>query len=230
MKKIKLIVKTKSKKYPIIIGSNIINEIPSILKSNNIFFEKSLIIVDTKVPKKKLNILEVGSHEGKGIASFFFYFPKSIFIGANINPFQMKYKSNRISEIFVDVSSVKILNFLSMNINKQDIIIDDASHNLRDILISFSILFKKLKKGGIYVIEDMDQFKVIKELNPYKKNESTPKEILKKIKNRRKFHSSFISEKDKVYLTKNIKDIKIEKGSMIMKEKNISDIAFIFKR
>ena len=58
MKKIKLIVKTKSKKYPIIIGSNIISEMPGILKSNNIFFEKSLIIVDTKVPKKKLNTLK----------------------------------------------------------------------------------------------------------------------------------------------------------------------------
>ena len=204
----------------------VFNKKKKISHNYSIFYEKYF----RKLRKKKLNILEVGSHEGKGIASFFFYFPKSIFIGANINPFQMKYKSNRISEIFVDVSSVKILNFLSMNINKQDIIIDDASHNLRDILISFSILFKKLKNGGIYVIEDMDQFKVIKELNPYKKNESTPKEILKKIKNRRKFHSSFISEKDKVYLTKNIKDIKIEKGSMIMKEKNISDIAFIFKR
>jgi len=58
MKKIKLLVKTKSKKYPIIIGSNIINEIQNILKSNKIFFEKTLIIYDTKVPKNKLNILK----------------------------------------------------------------------------------------------------------------------------------------------------------------------------
>ena len=71
MKKIKLIVKTKSKKYPIIIGSNIINEIPSILKSNNIFFEKSLIIVDTKVPKKKLNILKKTITSKKTIIHFF---------------------------------------------------------------------------------------------------------------------------------------------------------------
>ena len=58
MKKIKLIVKTKSKKYPIIIGSNIISKIPNILKSNNFFFKKCLIIYDTKVPKIKLNILK----------------------------------------------------------------------------------------------------------------------------------------------------------------------------
>ena len=58
MKKIKLNVKTKSKTYPIIIGKNIIAKIPNILKSNNINFEKALIVVDTKIPKKKLSILK----------------------------------------------------------------------------------------------------------------------------------------------------------------------------
>ena len=58
MKKIKLLVKTRSKKYPIIIGSNIIDKIPNILRSNNISFEKCLIVCDTKVPKNKLNILK----------------------------------------------------------------------------------------------------------------------------------------------------------------------------
>ena len=57
MKKIKIFIKTKSKKYPIIIGSKIIDKISNILKSNNISFEKSLIIYDTKVPKKKLSLL-----------------------------------------------------------------------------------------------------------------------------------------------------------------------------
>tara|TARA_Y100000590_G_scaffold40255_1_gene42983 strand:+ start:1 stop:1107 length:1107 start_codon:yes stop_codon:yes gene_type:complete len=71
MKKIKLIVKTKSKKYPIIIGSNIINEIPNILKSSNISFEKSLIIADTKVPKKKLNIIKKKIISKKKIIHFF---------------------------------------------------------------------------------------------------------------------------------------------------------------
>ena len=58
MKKIKLNVKTKSKTYPIIIGKNIITQISNILKSNRINFEKSLIVVDAKLPKKKLSILK----------------------------------------------------------------------------------------------------------------------------------------------------------------------------
>ena len=52
MRKTSLLVKTKSRKYPIIIGPNIIKDINSILKFNKIYFEKVLIVFDTKVPKK----------------------------------------------------------------------------------------------------------------------------------------------------------------------------------
>ncbi len=58
MKKTKIIVKTKSKVYPIIIGKKIISQTSNILKLNNINFEKSLIVVDNKIPKVKVNILK----------------------------------------------------------------------------------------------------------------------------------------------------------------------------
>lgn len=180
--------------------------------------------------KDKINLLELGSHEGKGLASFFFYFPNSNLIGANINPFQMKFNSQRISELFVDVSSSKSIYSLSDYLKKDlDIIIDDASHNLKDILTAFGILFKKLKSGGCYVIEDIDQFKVLKELNPYS-GEPTPLDIFKKINNKQDFKTSFIDDESKKYLIKNIKDIKIEKGSMKINGINVSDIAFVFKK
>ena len=54
MKKIKLIVKTNSKKYSINIGLNIVKKISNIIKFNKINFEKCIIIVDKKVPKNKL--------------------------------------------------------------------------------------------------------------------------------------------------------------------------------
>ena len=79
------------------------------------------------------------------------------------------------------------------------------------------------------MIEDMDQFKTFKELNPYT-DELTPKEILNRIKQKEIFNTSFINEEDKEYLIKNIKEIKIERGSMVINEKNISDIAFIYKK
>ena len=62
MKKIKLVVKTSSKNYPIIIGSNIIKNISSIIQTNNIKFNKCLIVADKKVPKKNLSILKKKFH------------------------------------------------------------------------------------------------------------------------------------------------------------------------
>jgi len=190
------------------------------------FYEKYF----SSLKKKKINFLEIGSHEGKGVASFFFYFPFSRIIGANINPFQMKLSSKNITELYIDVSTKKILNNFANHLNeKQDIILDDASHNIRDILITLSSMFKKLKSGGIYVIEDIEQFKIFNELNPYL-NESSPMEILKKIKDKSFFKSSFIEDEEKKYLIDNIETINFEKGSMIINGQNASDIAFIFKR
>ena len=130
----------------------------------------------------------------------------------------------------IDVSSKQIINNFSNHIHEDfDIIIDDASHNLKDILITFSKLFQKLKKGGFYVIEDINQFHVFKELNPYK-NELTPKEILQNIKYNKDFKSSFISEEEKKYLVDNIAKIDFEKGQMVINNSNVSDIVFIKKK
>jgi len=71
MKKTKIIVKTKSKVYPIIIGKKIISQTSNILKLNNINFEKSLIVVDNKIPKVKVNILKKKINSKKKIIHFF---------------------------------------------------------------------------------------------------------------------------------------------------------------
>ena len=57
MKQIKLLVKTNSQRYPIIIGSNLISKISKLLKENLVKFQKILIVVDNKVPKKFVNIV-----------------------------------------------------------------------------------------------------------------------------------------------------------------------------
>ena len=192
----------------------------------SVFYEKYL----KKNKKKKLSILELGSHEGKGIASFYFFFPNANFYGANINPFQMKYTSKRITELYVDVSCKEIVDNLANHINEDlDLIIDDASHNLKDILLALPILFRKLKKNGFYVIEDADQFRVYKQLNPTNEK-MTPIQILKNIKNNRKFSSKFLSKTDKDYLKKNIKNFYFEKGKSIVNGYNISDIVFLRKK
>tara|TARA_B100001029_G_C14906871_1_gene364159 strand:- start:374 stop:619 length:246 start_codon:yes stop_codon:yes gene_type:complete len=52
MKQIKLTINTKSKKYPIIIGNGISNNLSKILVKNSISFNKCLFVVDSKIKKK----------------------------------------------------------------------------------------------------------------------------------------------------------------------------------
>ena len=58
MKKTKIVVNTKTKKYSIFIGSDILNNLSSIFKKNKIKIKKCLIVVDKKIPKKNLLILK----------------------------------------------------------------------------------------------------------------------------------------------------------------------------
>lgn len=203
-----------------------INQTKSIKTHNySLFYQKYFQILKNK----NLRILELGSHEGKGLAAFYYFFPNAFLLGANINPFQMKFYSKRIEEIYIDVSSKKILQNFSKYIDKKfDIIIDDASHNLRDILITLPVLFKRLNSGGYYVIEDINQFEVFKNLNPTNER-LTPLKILRNMAENKIFKSNFISETEVSYLKENISEYFFERGEMIMNGQNISDIVFLKK-
>ena len=58
MKIYKLIVNTKSEKYPILIGSGLLQNFSNIIKKYSINSQKYLIIVDENAPKKQLDIIK----------------------------------------------------------------------------------------------------------------------------------------------------------------------------
>ena len=55
MKQIRLIVNTKTQKYPIIIGNNLISKLSKIIKYNSIEFKQCLLVIDKKIPKKMVD-------------------------------------------------------------------------------------------------------------------------------------------------------------------------------
>ena len=56
MKNYKVLIKTKSKKYTIIIGKNILTKIKNYFINEKIYYNKCLIVVDTKISKTSLNL------------------------------------------------------------------------------------------------------------------------------------------------------------------------------
>ena len=59
MKQIKFLIKTSSKKYPVIIGSDLTVKFLKILNENSINFEKCLLIIDKNIPKNFFQILKI---------------------------------------------------------------------------------------------------------------------------------------------------------------------------
>ena len=129
-------------------------------KNNGHGFTKFYLKYFKKIEKRKLNILEIGSYSGASAAAFAKFFIKSNIFCLDINISNFIFKSKKIKVFNLDATKKKDIDifFKKINVNNLDaffdIIIDDGSHKQIDILKSFRILFRNLKPGGLYVIED----------------------------------------------------------------------------
>jgi len=182
------------------------------------FYEKYFF----ELKNNNINILEIGSFYGNASAALFFYFRNANIYSADINPDMFKYFSQRIKFFFTDSSKRSSIekNILNRKVNF-DIIIEDASHMLKDQIISLFMLFKILNPGGYFIVEELD-FPETKE--NMRINQSPPdlKTILKNILKKQDFFSKYIDQKEKEYFLKNFEFIKFYKG-------NINEFAIIKK-
>ena len=179
--------------------------------------------------KKDLKILEIGSLRGGGTASFFYYFENPEIFCADINPFQIQVFSKKIRKLYLNTQSKDSISSLCSYIGKEfDIIVDDGSHNIRDQIITFNGFFKKLKNDGIYVIEDTSQYIASKNLNVDNLDYGT-KEILISLKENDNSKIDYLSQDEAKKLSREIKNIFIEKGNYIQDNINISEIVFVEK-
>ena len=175
------------------------------------------------IKNETLKILEIGSFYGNASAALFFYFKKSLIYSADINPDMYKYKGSRLENFYVDSSSRESIdkNILDKDIDF-NIIIEDASHMLKDQIISLFMLFPKIKKGGIFIIEEID-FPEKREDMRTGQNFPDLKTILKKILSKKDFNSDYITDYEKEYLLSNVESISFFKG-------NINEIAVLKKK
>jgi len=195
------------------------------------FFHENL----KEIKNKNMNILEIGTARGDGLASFYFYFPNSNLIGVDNNPFRIRYKSKRIRNVYVDISSKNIMKRLTNHLNlKFDLIFEDCSHKLVDQIICFVENFKNLKNGGIYIVEDLNFPEIHEMYNPTKESINL-KIILQKIISGDEVNTQFLDHNEVDYIKKNIETVKFfkcknKKNYLIEGLSDHSEIAFIRKK
>lgn len=229
-----LIYKLKRKKK--IIKSNFENKNLNYLfeffktdKSNKehgfaIFYEKHL----KYFRKSEINILEIGAGKGASAAAFGAYFERSKIFSMDNHIENFAYQSENIFPVLIDSSNEKsIIKFYNKIPKKKyffDLIIEDGSHRLNDILLSIKYHFKKIKPGGYFVLEDYLFPNYFDHCNN-NSNEIKIDEMIQKIKKKFFFPSEILDKEFQNYLFENIDFISEYKGKT-----QISDICFIKKR
>ena len=172
---------------------------------------------------KEVNILELGSFYGNSAAALYFYFNKASIFTTDINPDMFKYKSNRVTNHYTDSSSRNsIMNNLIIKKKNFEIIIEDASHMLKDQIISLFMLFPLVNSGGYFIVEELDFPETREDMRI---NQSKPdlKKILQNTLKNLDFNSIYINDDEKKYFLENYSSIEIKKG-------NLNEIAVIKKK
>jgi SAM-dependent methyltransferase len=109
------------------------------------------------LPMKKTatKILEIGIGSGDSLKMWRDYFPRATIFGIDIFP-KTELDSDRIKTFVADQADrTQLHSFVGQFGGYFDIIVDDGGHHMNHQQISLGFLFKYLKPGGYYVIEDV---------------------------------------------------------------------------
>ena len=183
---------------------------------------------------KDLSLLEIGTWKGGSAASFFYYLKKARIFCLDIN-FKFEFSAKRIEFFNCNTNLNKDIKKLDKFLIKKkyknfDIIIDDGSHIYSEMLKNFEIFFKKVKPGGIYIIEDFNAYKSYSYLNDTNQTSLDIEDILHNLKSQISFNSPFVSSNFQNFCLNEISDININKGDSFINGVNMSGICFIKKK
>lgn len=104
-------------------------------------------------------VLEVGIHEGRSLSMWRDYFENATVVGWDITSYEFnQFGRGTITQV-VDQSSIPsmIRTIAANNYRAEsfDLIIDDGSHRMLDQQITLATLWPLLRRGGIYIVEDL---------------------------------------------------------------------------
>jgi cephalosporin hydroxylase len=106
--------------------------------------------------QNKINFLEIGIQKGGSMVAWREYFPNANLYGIDIIDCILdEYRRSDFNYIISDIKSPAVKEELKDV--KFDIIIDDGSHYLSDVLFVVSNYLEKLNTGGYLIIEDCQE-------------------------------------------------------------------------
>jgi hypothetical protein len=187
--------------------------------------------------EKEIKILEIGIYRppttdqepGASLKTWYEYFPKAKIYGVDVNVFT-DVENDRIKTIVANQELREnngIVNGLKEIIDTFggdfDIIIDDGGHTMIQQQITLGYMFKYLKPGGLFVIEDLHTSYFAPWAYNQTNTELNTLVMLKNYINNKSIDSDFMFDSEKEYLNETIDFMDLHKA----KE---SEIVFIKKK
>lgn len=111
------------------------------------------------VRDEPVRLLELGVADprfrGASLKMWEEYFSRAEIVGVDINPEAEKLATKRVRIAIADQGNGFTMAELACRYGPFDIVIDDGSHRLQDVVTSFMALWPWVRGGGVYFIEDM---------------------------------------------------------------------------
>jgi hypothetical protein len=180
------------------------------------------LIYNSLFKEKQLHIkrfIEIWIAQGGSVELWRDYFKNAEIVGCDITldlakTYLGQHNLERIVLIELDQSSAENLEKFSQIYEDVDVILDDGSHKMKDQQITFAKLFKMLKTGGIYIIEDLHTS--VEVAMPEKRifdwgdpNKTTTLDMLRTYQQTGNIVSNYLTQEEMEYLTQNIQSIEI---------------------
>lgn len=155
------------------------------------------------------NVLEIGVYYGGSLSYLSDKFTDAKIYGIDIES-KTQYDTDKIKTYIVNQEDRDALNkFLEETGVEFDIIIDDGGHTMKQQQISFGVLFKRLKKGGLYILEDLHTSR-LEQFGTISPNDLiTTLDMLYTIQYTKNIISNYILDEEKEHIKNTIDDIRI---------------------
>lgn len=175
------------------------------------------------------NVLEIGVYNGDSLRLLQNYFPNSNVYGLDLTPPRDHHYNDRFKVLLGNQEDRDDLKHIFNSIDGDlDLIIDDGGHTMRQQQTSFGFLFRHLKNGGVYIIEDLHTSRYGLSSEYINKDDLiTTLDMLQNFKNTSNIISNHMLDHEIKYLEDNIESIEIWSKNT---EHNISVTSIIRKR
>ena len=155
------------------------------------------------------HILEIGVYYGGSLKYLSDKFKDGNIYGIDIED-KTQYDGERVKTYIVNQEDRDSLNGFLKEVDVEfDIIIDDGGHTMKQQQISFGILFKRLKKGGIYILEDLHTSRIENFGTIFPDDLITTLDMLQSFKFTNNIVSNHMLDDEKEYIKNNVADIRI---------------------